>query len=206
MRVIGGRSRGRTLRAPALPGLRPTSDRVREAIFDVLGSRGGVDGLTVLDLFAGSGAVGIEALSRGARHATFVERDRRLADAIEQNLAVVGAGPGAGPGRARPRPAGEEDDDGDDDVPPSAEVVRGDALGFLRRSTAEFDLAFCDPPYDFEDWPELTGLLRAGTAVLESGRPIEVNARFEVARVYRYGGTLVTLAERRRSAALKGFA
>lgn len=201
MRVIGGRSRGRTLRAPAVPGLRPTSDRVREAIFDVLGSRGGVEGLTVVDLYAGSGALGIEALSRGARHATFVERDRRLADAIEQNLDVVGAGRGpAGP--ARPDRADAEGDG----AAATAAVVRSDVLGFLRRTSTVFDLAFCDPPYDFDGWLELTGQLGASLAVLESGRPIEVSGSFEVARVYRYGGTLVTLAERRRSAEGKGFA
>jgi 16S rRNA (guanine966-N2)-methyltransferase len=198
VRVIGGRWRGRTLRAPSVPGLRPTSDRVREAIFDVLGSRGGVEGLTVVDLFAGSGALGIEALSRGARHATFVERNGRTADAIVQNLAVVGA--------RRASWSATAPDETDDEAPPTADVVRSDALGFLRSSIVPYDLAFCDPPYDFEGWLELTEVLGASTAVLESRRPVEVSARFEVARVYRYGGTLVTLAERRRSAAAKGFA
>ena len=77
MRVIGGEFRGRRLAAPATPGVRPTSDRVREAIFDILFSLGGVDGMQVADLFAGSGALGIEALSRGAASTTFVDREDR---------------------------------------------------------------------------------------------------------------------------------
>ena len=74
MRVIGGTSRGRRLAAPTPADVRPTSDRVRESIFDILGSMGGVDGLVVADLFCGSGALGIEALSRGAASVTFVDR------------------------------------------------------------------------------------------------------------------------------------
>ena len=76
MRVIGGRSRGRRLSARLPPTVRPTSDRVRESIFDILGSRGGVEGLRVVDLFCGSGALGVEALSRGAASVTFVDSDR----------------------------------------------------------------------------------------------------------------------------------
>ncbi len=77
MRVIGGQSRGRRLSAPVPQGVRPTSDRVREAVFDMLGSMGGVEGLVVADLFCGSGAMGIEALSRGAAAVTFVDRSSR---------------------------------------------------------------------------------------------------------------------------------
>src|ERR1700727_3293639 len=92
MRVIGGRSRGRRLPAKLPPSVRPTSDRVREAIFDILGSRGGVEGLAVVDLFCGSGALGVEALSRGASSATFVDQDPAALDAVRTNLAAVGLG------------------------------------------------------------------------------------------------------------------
>src|SRR5271168_1492658 len=90
MRVIGGTARRRQLRAPDLPELRPTSDRVREAIFDILASLEAVEGATVLDLFAGSGALGIEALSRGAASVCFVEADRRAVAAIRANLDSTG--------------------------------------------------------------------------------------------------------------------
>jgi 16S rRNA (guanine966-N2)-methyltransferase len=183
VRVIGGRARGRTLQAPVLPGLRPTSDRVREAIFDILYSRGGVEGRSVVDLFAGSGALGIEALSRGARRAVFVERDRQAAAAIERNLAAV--------------------HDPEDD-PQETEVVRADAETYLRRRPERFDLAFCDPPYDYAGWESLLTVLEAAVVVLESNRELPVSSRYEVAKVYRYGGTLVTLAEWRPSAAVKG--
>src|SRR5580704_10661036 len=90
VRVIGGTARGRGLKAPLSPSVRPTSERVREAIFDALGAIGAVDGAVVLDLFAGSGALGIEALSRGAIAATFVDHDRRVLETIEKNLTGTG--------------------------------------------------------------------------------------------------------------------
>ena len=119
MRVVAGEYGGRRLKAP--PGLdtRPTADRVREALFSILGS---VTGLRVADLYAGSGALGIEALSRGASTAVFVESDRGAADVIEHNLAALGARGG---------------------------VVRRDVTDWLRSAgQREFDLVFCDPPYD----------------------------------------------------------
>ena len=92
MRVIGGRSRGRRLAAKLPPSVRPTSDRVRESIFDILGSQGGVEGLAVVDLFCGSGALGVEALSRGAASATFVDLDPDALAAVRLNLEAVGLG------------------------------------------------------------------------------------------------------------------
>src|ERR1700689_4701674 len=92
MRVIGGRSRGRRLPAKLPKAVRPTSDRVREALFDILGSQGGVEGLTVADLFCGSGALGVEALSRGAGSSTFVDLDPDALAAGRQTLAGVGLG------------------------------------------------------------------------------------------------------------------
>ncbi|MDA8039304.1 MAG: 16S rRNA (guanine(966)-N(2))-methyltransferase RsmD [Actinomycetota bacterium] len=171
MRVIGGQAKGHRLRVPSLAGLRPTSDRVREAVFDVLESRGLVEGAAVLDLFAGSGALGIEALSRGAASAVFVESDRRAARAIEENLTVLG--PIGGRGR----------------------VVRAQVVSFLSGG-ATADVALVDPPYSFGEWAVLLELL-AGTveiAVLEHTGALELAPHFETLRAYRHGGTLLTLA------------
>ena len=173
MRVIGGRSRGRRLAAKLPPSVRPTSDRVREAMFDILGSQGGVEGLVVVDLFCGSGALGVEALSRGAASATFVDLDPDALAAVRRNLEAVGLG--------------EE----------PATLVRAALPGWLSSAAAgAFDLALCDPPYDFEDWPALLGALRADTVVMESAAPIEPCGPWVVARERRYGGTLVTVAHR----------
>ena len=154
--------------------MRPTSDRVRESIFDILGSRGGVEGLTVVDLFCGSGALGLEALSRGAASATFVDQDPGALEAVRTNLDAVGLG----------------------DEP--ATVVRAALPGWLAGAPS-FDLALCDPPYTFDQWPELLSVLRVETAVLESSAPIALPDGWMVARERRYGGTLVTVAQRSES-------
>jgi 16S rRNA (guanine966-N2)-methyltransferase len=171
MRVIGGRSRGRRLPAKLPKSVRPTSDRVRESIFDILGSQGGVVDLRVVDLFCGSGALGLEALSRGATAVTFVDRDPGALDAVRTNLDAVGLG----------------------DEPST--VVRAALPGWLA-TAPPFDLALCDPPYTFEGWTELLGLLRAEVAVLESAAEIALPEGWVVTRERRYGGTLVTVAHR----------
>jgi 16S rRNA (guanine966-N2)-methyltransferase len=171
MRVIGGMARGHRLRAPGDRNVRPTADRVREAIFDVLESLNAVEDAEVLDLFAGTGALGIEALSRGARFATFVERERKVASVIEANLAATHYS-----------------------APQQSKVVCAEALSYLRGRARAVDVAFCDPPYDFEAWPELLEVLPARLCVLESNRAIDLVAPFRLHRVYRYGGTLVTVA------------
>ncbi len=184
MRVIGGRSRGRRLAAKLPKSVRPTSDRVRESIFDILGSQGGVEGLRVIDLFSGSGALGVEALSRGAASATFVDLDPDALDAVRENLAAVGLA------------------DAD------ATLVRGTLPGWLRMGSGnqhrgtgyDYDLALCDPPYDFVDWPALLESLDAATVVLESSTPITLPDTWVVARERRYGGTLVTVAHHRGDA------
>jgi 16S rRNA (guanine(966)-N(2))-methyltransferase RsmD len=123
MRVIAGTLGGRRLKAPPGRDTRPTSDRVKEAVFAMLGE---VDDASVLDLFAGTGALGIEALSRGARHAVFVERAAGAARVLEENLASL-------------------------DIPPNDfDVRRLDALAALRDAAARaetYDLVFIDPPY-----------------------------------------------------------
>jgi 16S rRNA (guanine966-N2)-methyltransferase len=173
MRVIGGRSRGRRLAAKLPRSVRPTSDRVRESIFDILGSQGGVEGLRVVDLFCGSGALGVEALSRGAASATFVDLDPEALAAVRQNLNAVGL-------------------DGE-----PATLVRGALPGWLEGGTAgSFDLALCDPPYDFSDWPALLGALRSDVVVMESSSAITLPEGWVVTRERRYGGTLVTVAHR----------
>lgn len=122
MRIIAGEWRGRPLVAPAGAATRPTADRTRETLFSMLTSRiGSFEGLAVVDLFAGTGALGLEALSRGAAEAWFVENDRAALDALKANIARLGA-----TGRARVLAAG------------------ADAPG---KAPRRFDLAFLDPPY-----------------------------------------------------------
>lgn len=133
MRIIAGRLRGRTLRAPAR-GARPTTDRTREAIFNMVEARLSLDGARVLDLFAGSGALGLEALSRGAAHATLVEQNPRTAAVIKSNAASLG-------------------------VSSHVAVVRGDALRFVEQWEGSlFDLIMADPPYDLEGIESLPDL------------------------------------------------
>jgi 16S rRNA (guanine966-N2)-methyltransferase len=176
MRVIGGRSRGRRLAAKLPRSIRPTSDRVRESIFDILGSLGGVAGLDVVDLFCGSGALGVEALSRGASSATFVDADPNALAAVRENLAAVGL------------------------ADESATLVRATLPGWLDAAPGRsFDLALCDPPYDFEGWPDLLAGLSADLAVLESSAAIPLSTGWVVAKERRYGGTLVTVVQRTSS-------
>ena len=126
VRIIGGRWRGTRLQVPAVAGLRPTSDRVRETLFNWL--QPVVHGAHVLDLFAGSGALGLEALSRGAASAVLLERDRALADALATTLARL---PGGEAGRA----------------------VNADALAWLpQQPDAHWDVAFVDPPFAGDLW------------------------------------------------------
>ena len=122
MRIIAGQWRGRPLVAPKGTDTRPTADRTREALFSMLVSRlGSFEGLRVLDLFAGSGALGLEALSRGAAHCTFVEQDSAAVDALRNNIAKLGAGP-------------QSD-------------VRAQSVTALGPAPAPYDLVLLDPPY-----------------------------------------------------------
>ncbi|HEY1927885.1 MAG TPA: 16S rRNA (guanine(966)-N(2))-methyltransferase RsmD [Caulobacteraceae bacterium] len=125
MRIIAGALRGRRLVAPGVHSTRPTADRTRQAIFNVLEHTAWarpIEGARVADLFAGSGALGIEALSRGAAYCLFVENDRAAGDVIARNLDEVGCA-----GRSR--------------------LVRGDARRGLPHDAGPFDLVFLDPPY-----------------------------------------------------------
>jgi len=167
MRVVAGELRGRKLVAPETASTRPTTDKVREAIFNALVSLDVLDGARVVDLYAGSGALGIEALSRGAEHCTFVERDRAALSAIHANIGNLGI-----TGRCR--------------------VVNGNAVTMAPGIAA--DVAFADPPYDFDDWDALLAAVRAPLLVAEAPHPIEPTAGspWEQGRVKRYGRTWVT--------------
>ncbi len=173
MRVVAGELRGRRLVAPPATTTRPTTDKVREAVFNVLGSLDVVIGARVIDLYAGSGALGIEALSRGADHCTFVERDRAAVRAIDENIATLGL-------RDRAR------------------VVVGD--GIATAAAVEADLAFADPPYGFADWPRLLRAVRAPLLVAEAeaevAEEVAVAQGWERGRIKRYGRTWVTLLHR----------
>jgi 16S rRNA (guanine(966)-N(2))-methyltransferase RsmD len=174
MRVIAGRHGGRRLKAPAGEATRPTSDRVREALFSVLGDR--VEGARVLDLFAGSGALGLEALSRGAASATFVDAAPAAIRVLRDNLAALG----------------EE-----------AEVVRADALRWLgtaSRRSRQYDLVFLDPPYGRAATlgPALGAALPAVLAdgavvVAESDRRAPLELGIPVTDDRRYGDTRIRL-------------
>jgi 16S rRNA (guanine966-N2)-methyltransferase len=141
MRVIAGSARGRRLQAPPGRATRPTSDRVREALFSSISDR--VPGAVVLDLFAGTGALGIEALSRGAGAATFVEREPAVLTVLRANLDTAG-------------------------VAERAEVVRSTAEAFAGRAAGvPYDLVLCDPPYDYptQQTVDLLLALRAAGAL-----------------------------------------
>lgn len=171
MRVVAGEAKGRKLVTPPGTDTRPTSDRVREAIFNALGSLDAVAGARVLDLFAGSGALGIEALSRGAARATFVDLDAAAIAAVRANLEATGLG-------------------GD-----RAEVIRADAH---RYDDGPFDLALLDPPYATTDeqWAHLLGHLDAVVVVVESDREVPLGDRWGLLRSKRYGTTVVLIARR----------
>jgi 16S rRNA (guanine966-N2)-methyltransferase len=181
LRIIGGNWRGRRLRFPPSPQIRPTPDRVRETLFNWLGAR--VAGSRCLDLFAGSGALGLEALSRGATHVTFVERDGAAARELSERLAEWGAG-------ITRRRSGEARDaiDGDAGIPGastsvlgSASVEQTDALRFLARPAPHpFDIVFLDPPF-------ADGILSRAADSLERGAWLATGAWIYVECAAREG-------------------
>jgi 16S rRNA (guanine966-N2)-methyltransferase len=210
VRVIAGEKGGRRLVAPEGRRTRPTSDRVREAAFSMLESflaadQGDLQGADVWDLFAGSGALGIEALSRGASHATFVDNARSAVSAMTANLARLGYG--------ATRASVVQADvlrwaHGLDAPGPAAGPVPGSATGPVPRRGlapaaaggrrpfgAHVDVVLADPPYDWEPWPALLGPLAplGPIVVMETASGQELPIGWQVLRARRYGGTLVTL-------------
>jgi 16S rRNA (guanine966-N2)-methyltransferase len=173
MRIIAGTHRGRRIAAPKGAHTRPTGDRVREALFDLVGP---VDGASVLDLYAGSGALGLEALSRGAARCVFAETDPAACRVIRRNLEQLGL---------------------------EGVVAQRDAGAFLRGEVAagaRHDLILVDPPY--ERWealePELAPLLAAavapsGIVVVETGATVEPTLSLDPMTSRRYGSARLTL-------------
>jgi 16S rRNA (guanine966-N2)-methyltransferase len=149
MRVIAGSLKGRRLKAPTWDGLRPTSDKLRETLFNILAPA--IEGARVLDGYAGTGAIGIEALSRGAAHVTFVDDDRRAVSLIAQNLDACGVG-----------------DDGYVIIRAGIDGAAGDL------APASFDLVVLDPPYDEPPEAVIASVARllaaSGTLVIEHAR------------------------------------
>jgi 16S rRNA (guanine(966)-N(2))-methyltransferase RsmD len=176
MRVIAGEAKGRRLRGPRGTETRPTSDKVKEALFSILGDR--VKNARMLDLFAGTGGIGIEALSRGAAHLDFVESDEVLADILEQNLTACG-------------------------FSDRADVHRSDAFRFVKQIRQPYDLVFADPPYHTWHLKKLLPALGQGAmitanglAIVEHFRKIKLPPRLgllETVRSYEYGDTILTL-------------
>ena len=149
VRIIGGRFRGRVIRFPAAAGLRPTPDRVRETLFNWLGQD--LTGQRTLDLYAGSGALTLEALSRGAEHAVAVDRNPDLVRALEETARTIGA--------------------------TGLHALAADARRHLARDTGAYDVIFLDPPFESDDWPWLLPacaqrLAGAGYIYAEAGREL----------------------------------
>ncbi|MCE5231712.1 MAG: 16S rRNA (guanine(966)-N(2))-methyltransferase RsmD [Mizugakiibacter sp.] len=161
VRIVAGRLRGSKLAVPDLPGLRPTPDRVRETLFNWLAPT--IEGARCLDLFAGTGALGVEALSRGAAHVTFVERDPRLAAALRDNLVRLDQ--------------------------PHGVVECADAQAFLRDAPAPFDLVFLDPPFAEARWADAAAALEAG-GWLKPAALVYVEAPADAAPALPAGWTL----------------
>jgi 16S rRNA (guanine966-N2)-methyltransferase len=181
MRVIAGSAKGRVLRPPRTSATRPITDRAKESLFAILAPR--VPGARFLDLFAGTGSVGIEALSRGCAHATFVERSAPALAGIRHNLDLTG-------------------------LASRAEVVGRDVFAYLREPPSEFDLVFVAPPQWRGLWPRAVGLLdrepgwlAEGAVVVAQHDPAESAARelahLEVAGERTYGRVRFTFFERR---------
>lgn len=164
VRIIGGAWRSRRIRFAGRPGLRPTPDRVRETLFNWLGQD--LEGRECLDLFAGSGALGFEAASRGARRVVMVERDAAAVGALQTNRGLLSAA--------------------------AVEVVRADALEFIRHHRARYDVVFLDPPFADDCWPQLLELLpqclKPGALVYcERAEALEAGPGWEIVKSGRAG-------------------
>jgi 16S rRNA (guanine966-N2)-methyltransferase len=176
VRIIAGRFKGRRLKAPTWEGLRPTSDKLRETLFNILAPR--IEGARVLDGYAGTGAVGLEALSRGAAHVTFVEKSRDATRLIAANLAACG-------------------------VERDYTIECGDVVSVLRAAGPAFDLILLDPPYDLANAGEALdaaapALAAEGVLVLERAtrRALEVPASLARVRDVKSGDSTLTFLRR----------
>ncbi len=170
--MIAGQAKGRRLSAPPGDHARPTGDRVREALFSMLDAHLGLDGTAVADLACGSGALGIEALSRGAKHCTFVDTSPVSLRVARANLVAVGL------------------------EPASATFVKDDLLRWARRQPpGSLDLVLVDPPYAWDGWPDLLAAVAgsAGAVAAESDREITTASGWASLRTRRHGSTVVTV-------------
>lgn len=164
LRIIGGAWRSRRIAIPSRPDLRPTPDRVRETLFNWLGQQ--LHGEACLDLFAGSGALGFEAASRGAGRVVMVERDPVARAALIRNRAALQA--------------------------TGVEILAGDGMEFLRRAGERFDVVFLDPPFRQEPWPQLLAalpprLVPGARVYIEAARPVAADPPWEETRRARAG-------------------
>ena len=169
VRVVAGDLRGRRSEAPVTDATRPTTDKVREAVFNSLRSMDVLEGARVLDLFAGTGAMGIEALSRGAAHCVFVESDRAALAVLRTNLQQLG-------------------------IADKSTVISGDAV--MQASQQQgIDLLIADPPYGYKDWARLLVGVTAGLVVLESDREVGDIEGWDTVRAKKYGRTHVAFLQ-----------
>lgn len=173
MRVVAGEARGRRLTAKLPAHVRPTTDLVREAVFSSLTARVRLEDAAVCDLYCGSGAMGIEALSRGAASCTFVDDDPGCLTAARRNLEAVGLRVSA------------------------ATFVRARLPAW--RAPTRFDVVLCDPPYGDVDLAAILDGIAAGVVVVESDRDVVVPAGWEASGGRRYGGTLITMLTETRA-------
>ncbi len=176
MRVISGSARGRKLLAPDGRDTRPITDRAKEGIFNMLGPIIELDDCRVLDLFAGSGSFGIECLSRGAAHVTFVERNRAAAATIQRNLDTLGFADQA--------------------------TVLTAAVESVVRTASQVELAFCDPPYADDVWAGLLPLIPAEVVVGHAAFEISLTADWIELKRRDYGRARIVIAERAERVAL----
>ena len=172
MRVISGSAKGRKLVVPSGDHVRPTKDRVKEAIFNSLHSYGLVENRSFLDLFSGTGSLGIEALSRGAKSVVFVDHHTEAIDCIILNVEKLNYGS-------------------------TSKILKTDALSFLERDDY-FDVALLDPPYEYEHWGTLLKRVNAHSIVIESSEQVTLESDWEIIKSQKYGQTNLLIASRQR--------
>ncbi len=174
MQILAGTYKGRKIRSSSLHAIRPCSSRVKKSIFDTLAARIDFDGISVLDLFAGFGSLGFEALSRGAGSVCLVDQHVDALKAMKETALQLG-------------------------VQGSVKIVNADVLAFLKRASGHFDLLFCDPPYSWPDYDQLIETIFGGALLSEEGLLLVEHSThfdFELSSHYSfhkdYGMTRVT--------------
>tara|TARA_B100000902_G_scaffold396769_1_gene458687 strand:+ start:3729 stop:4247 length:519 start_codon:yes stop_codon:yes gene_type:complete len=171
MRVIAGVAKGRKLAVPSGDFIRPTKDRVKEAIFNSLHSHGLINNRSFLDLFSGTGSLGIEALSRGAESVVFVDNHTEAINCITLNVRTLNYGS-------------------------ASKIEKADALNFLAKED-HFDVVLLDPPYKYENWGILLTRIKAHSIVIESAEPVTLENDWEIIKSQKYGQTNLLIASHR---------